>query len=98
MIRIAISEAAFDAIARTLPGSVSFENKTNTQGERYVWLEPSVVDSAAVASRARRELQRRDPAGGRSMGRRRQRKERIKAIAETVINEEGGAELTKKRV
>ena len=44
MIRIAISEAAFEAIARTLPGSVSFENKTNTRGERYVWLEPSVVD------------------------------------------------------
>ena len=44
MIRIAISQAAFDAIAKTLPlGSVSFENKTNTRGERYVWFEPSVV-------------------------------------------------------
>jgi hypothetical protein len=35
VIRIAISEAAFEAIARTLPfGSVSFENQTNENGER----------------------------------------------------------------
>ena len=43
MIRIAISQAAFEAIAKTLPGSVSFENKSNAKGERYVWLEPGVV-------------------------------------------------------
>jgi hypothetical protein len=43
MIRIAISQAAFEAIRATLPGSVSFENKMNTRGERYVWLEPTVV-------------------------------------------------------
>ena len=44
MVRIAISQAAFEAIAGTLPlGSVSFENKSNTKGERYVWLEPAVV-------------------------------------------------------
>jgi hypothetical protein len=44
VVRIAISQAAFEAIARTLPlGSVSFENKSNTKGERYVWLEPAVV-------------------------------------------------------
>ena len=43
VIRIAISQAAFDAIAETLPGNVSFENKTNAKGERYVWLEPAVV-------------------------------------------------------
>ena len=43
MIRIAISQVAFEAIARTLPGSVSFENKINGRGERYVWLEPGVV-------------------------------------------------------
>jgi hypothetical protein len=41
VIRIAISQAAFEAIARTLPfGSVSFENKTNEQGQRLIWLEP----------------------------------------------------------
>jgi hypothetical protein len=44
MVRIAISQAAFEAIARTLPGSVSVENKINGRGERYVWLEPRVVD------------------------------------------------------
>jgi hypothetical protein len=45
MIRIAISQAAFDAIGKTLAlGSVSFENATNDKGERIVWLEPRVVD------------------------------------------------------
>jgi hypothetical protein len=45
MIRIAISQAAFDAIARTLAlGSVGYENATNDQGERYVWLDRAVVD------------------------------------------------------
>jgi hypothetical protein len=45
MIRIAITEAAFEAIARTLPvGSVGFENKTNERGERLIWLDRAVVD------------------------------------------------------
>jgi hypothetical protein len=45
VIRIAITHAAFDAIAATLPlGSVSYENATNERGERYVWLPPNVVD------------------------------------------------------
>jgi len=45
LIRIAISQAAFEAIAATLPlGSVSFENAFNERGERYVWLPPNVVD------------------------------------------------------
>jgi hypothetical protein len=45
MVRIAISQAAFDAIAKTLPlGSVGYENATNEKGERLVWLERSVVD------------------------------------------------------
>ena len=56
MIRIAISQAAFDAIARTLPlGSASFENKTNEHGELLIWLEPRVVArlrSCAVRARA----------------------------------------------
>ena len=39
MIRIAITQAAFDAIAATLPlSSVSYENHVNERGERYVWL------------------------------------------------------------
>jgi hypothetical protein len=45
MIRIAITQAAFDAIAATLPlGLVSYENAVNERGERYVWLPPNVVD------------------------------------------------------
>jgi hypothetical protein len=43
MIRIAISQAAFDAIASTLAfGSISFENKTNERGEDSSgWTTPS---------------------------------------------------------
>lgn len=45
MIRIAISQSAFEAIARTLPlGSVSFENNIDEYGQRLIWLEPNVVD------------------------------------------------------
>jgi hypothetical protein len=45
VIRIAISQAAFDAIASTMPlGSVGYENEVNAKGERYVWLAPNVVD------------------------------------------------------
>ena len=44
MIRIAISQAAFDAMARTLAlGSVGFENKTDEQGNRLIWLDPTVI-------------------------------------------------------
>ena len=40
MIRLAITEAAFEAICATLPlGSMSFENATNEQGEKLIWLE-----------------------------------------------------------
>jgi hypothetical protein len=45
MIKIAITQAAFEAIARTLPlGSVSYENKANERGERLIWLDSFVVD------------------------------------------------------
>jgi hypothetical protein len=45
MVRIAISQAAFEAIAKTLAlGSVGFENATNEKGERLIWLDPDVVD------------------------------------------------------
>ena len=44
MVRIAISQAAFDAISATLPlGNVGYENATNERGERYVWLDPFVI-------------------------------------------------------
>jgi hypothetical protein len=45
VVRIAITQAAFEAIAKTLPlGSVGYENKTNEKGERLIWLDPGVVD------------------------------------------------------
>jgi hypothetical protein len=45
MIRIAISPAALDAIAATLPlGSVGYENEVNEKGERLIWLEDAMAD------------------------------------------------------
>ena len=45
MIRIAISQAAFEAIARTLPlSTVSFENKIDEHGQRLIWLERRWLD------------------------------------------------------
>jgi hypothetical protein len=45
MIQIAITPEAFEANARTLPlGSVGFENKTNEQGEKLIWLDRAIVD------------------------------------------------------
>jgi hypothetical protein len=63
MVRIAISQAAFAAIARTAPfGSVSFENKTNEHGERLIWLDPRGGRPAPVHTRSGRELPRRSSA------------------------------------
>jgi hypothetical protein len=46
MIRIAISAAAFDALATTLPlGSVAVEPKVNEKGEREIWLAPDIVNN-----------------------------------------------------
>jgi hypothetical protein len=40
MIRIAISQAAFESIAKTMPlGSVGFEREANANGERLIWIE-----------------------------------------------------------
>jgi hypothetical protein len=44
MIRIAITQAAFDAIARTLPGNVGYENAVNEKGERLIRLERRMLD------------------------------------------------------
>jgi hypothetical protein len=45
LLRIAITRAAFEAIARTLPlGNVGYENKTNEEGNRLIWLDRAVVD------------------------------------------------------
>ena len=49
MIRIAITPAAFEAIAATMPlGSVAVEPKVDAKGERQIWLEPRVVDRLAA--------------------------------------------------
>jgi hypothetical protein len=45
MIKIAISQVAFDAIAATLAlGSVGYESATNERGERLIWLDHAVAD------------------------------------------------------
>ena len=45
MIRIAITPAAFEAIAATRPlGSVGYEPQPNAKGERLIWLESPIVD------------------------------------------------------
>jgi hypothetical protein len=45
MVRIAISQAVFDAIASTLAlGGMNFENKTDEHGQRLIWLDRAVVD------------------------------------------------------
>jgi hypothetical protein len=45
MVRIAISQAAFDAIAATLAlGSVGCENAVDEQGRRLIWLPPDVLN------------------------------------------------------
>jgi hypothetical protein len=43
MIRIAITQAAFDAICATLPLGVGYENESNANGERFIWLDHVVV-------------------------------------------------------
>ena len=45
MVRIALTQAAFDAISATLPlCSVGYENETNERGERLIWLDHAVVN------------------------------------------------------
>ena len=44
-LRIAISQAAFDAICATLPlGSAGYENKIDEHGNRLIWLPRAVLD------------------------------------------------------
>ena len=55
VIRIAITEAAFDAIAKTLPlGSVGYEDGTNERGERLLWLAPYVVNRLRTCAARKR--------------------------------------------
>ena len=53
MVRIAISQTAFDAIASTLPpGSTGYENAVNEKGERLIWLERRMLDKLNSYRRA----------------------------------------------
>jgi hypothetical protein len=52
MIRLAISPAAFDAIAATPPlGSVGYEAKLNANGERLIWVETPGADKLVAIRR-----------------------------------------------
>jgi hypothetical protein len=45
MIPIAITRAAFEAIAETMPlDSVAVEPQVDDKGERQIWLEPHVLN------------------------------------------------------
>jgi hypothetical protein len=45
MIRIAVTEAAYEAICATLPvGGVAVEAEPNERGERLIWLEDAMAD------------------------------------------------------
>jgi hypothetical protein len=43
MIRVAISPAAYAAIAATLPSSVGVEEKRAPNGDYFIWLDGAVV-------------------------------------------------------
>jgi hypothetical protein len=55
MIRIAITQAAYDVIAATLPlGSIGYEAQRSDTGEVFIWLERRAMDRLVrCASRAR---------------------------------------------
>jgi hypothetical protein len=48
MIRIAISPAAYAAIASTLPGNVKVNPQRAPNGDYRVWLDRAVVDRLAA--------------------------------------------------
>ena len=49
MIKIVISEAAFEAIARTLPlGSVGYETEPNERGEMHIWVDDRWADKLSA--------------------------------------------------
>jgi hypothetical protein len=61
MIRIAICQAAFDAIAATMPfGSVGYENATDDKGERLILATARRDCQAQGDARRAGEQQRRD--------------------------------------
>ena len=52
MIRVAITEGAFQAIAVTLPfGSVAFEQERTASGGYFIWLDRRTADRLVTARR-----------------------------------------------
>jgi hypothetical protein len=52
MIRIAITQAAFDAIAATLPlGTVAYEADRTDRGEVHIWLEEHLMPTRNAVAR-----------------------------------------------
>jgi hypothetical protein len=48
MIRIALTPAAYAAIAATLPGTVGVEPQRAPNADYFVWLDPAVVNRLAA--------------------------------------------------
>jgi len=48
MMGIAVSPAAYAAIATALPGSVAVESERVLNGDYFIWLEPSAIDRIAA--------------------------------------------------
>ena len=48
MIRIVVTEAAFEAVAILPLGRVVYEPLLNAQGERLIWVEAHAIDSLAA--------------------------------------------------
>jgi hypothetical protein len=57
MIRVAITEAAFNVIAATSPfGSAMYEAKVGSDGGRFIWLERRAVDQLHALRQRGEEL------------------------------------------
>jgi hypothetical protein len=57
MIRIAITEAAFKVITKTLPlGSTTYECGVSADGGRFIWLERRAVDQLYALRQRGEEL------------------------------------------
>jgi len=57
VIKIALTEAAFEAIAATLPlGTVAFEPLRTAQGGDFIWLDRTVAEKQFAERRRREDL------------------------------------------
>jgi hypothetical protein len=57
MIRIAITEAAYEAIAATLPlGSVGYEAERSETGKVFIWLDRWAMDRLTAERRRGEDL------------------------------------------